>query len=150
MLDGGRLPIHGPGQLPGPGGDFQAPGLAGGMGLYLSLMGRCWAQRPEDRPTFSDIITGLRCVRWLLGVALASRSDSWNCSCQQQKCFNSQPLQWQLSAAEAPRSTPPPAAGPSAMLQADAGIDRAQQLPGSGQWERASLSRQQQSNCATQ
>lgn len=96
VLDGGRLPIPGPGQLPGPGGDFQAPGLAGGMALYLSLMGRCWAQRPEDRPTFSDIINSLRCASWLLGVALASHSDSCNCSCQQQKCFNSQPSRWQL------------------------------------------------------
>lgn len=62
MLEGGRLPIPDLGQLPGPGGDFLAPSPASGMQLYLVLMARCWAQRPEDRPTFSDIITSLRCA----------------------------------------------------------------------------------------
>lgn len=62
VLDGGRLPMPDLGQLPGPGGNFQAPGPAGGIQLYLALMARCWAQQPEDRPTFTDIIASLRCA----------------------------------------------------------------------------------------
>lgn len=72
ILDGGRLPIPEQEQLPGPGGVFQNPGPAAGIGLYLGLMERCWAQRPEDRPTFPDIITSLRCVHLLVQVQCSS------------------------------------------------------------------------------
>lgn len=29
----------------------------------MALMQRCWAQRPEERPTFGDVMVELRCVR---------------------------------------------------------------------------------------
>lgn len=72
ILDGGRLPIPELEQLPGPGGEFQAPGPAGGIGLYLGLMERCWAQRPDNRPTFPNIIASLRCVHLLVQVQCSS------------------------------------------------------------------------------
>ena len=50
ILDGGRLALPGREQLP-----------EGELGTaYLDLMQRCWAQNPQDRPTFSQIAAELK------------------------------------------------------------------------------------------
>ncbi len=55
VAEGGRLPVPAPSDLPGPGSaDFE------GVVAYLALMQRCWAQRPQERPGFAEIITQLR------------------------------------------------------------------------------------------
>lgn len=55
VSDGGRLPIPDRSQLPGPGtADFK------GLDGYIALLQRCWAQEPEGRPTFSEVIDALR------------------------------------------------------------------------------------------
>ena len=52
---GNRLPVPPSAELPGPGsGDWDK------MDAYLALMNRCWAQRPEDRPTFGEVMAELR------------------------------------------------------------------------------------------
>ena len=52
---GNRLPVPAPAELPGPGsGDWPK------LDAYIALMNRCWAQRPEDRPTFDQIMAELR------------------------------------------------------------------------------------------
>lgn len=56
-MSGERLPIPPMERLPGP----DAQGFAGLPG-YLALMQRCWAQEPELRPTFRQIVEELRCV----------------------------------------------------------------------------------------
>jgi hypothetical protein len=52
---GERLPIPPPGELPGAEAlgpaDFEA---------YVSIIRRCWAQEPSERPSFADIIAELR------------------------------------------------------------------------------------------
>lgn len=42
-----------------PGGTF--PGMQG----YLELMQACWAQRPQDRPAFGEVVERLRDLRAL-------------------------------------------------------------------------------------
>ena len=50
----GRRPLlpADPGALPG--GTFPR------LPAYLELMQRCWAQRPEDRPSFVEVVAVLR------------------------------------------------------------------------------------------
>jgi hypothetical protein len=54
VMDGGRLGMPDLQQLPGGRG-----GLSGLEG-YVALIQRCWAQSPEDRPSFGEIIAELR------------------------------------------------------------------------------------------
>lgn len=44
-----------------PGG--QAPALQAGLPAYAALMKRCWAQVPEQRPAFEEIVLELRWAR---------------------------------------------------------------------------------------
>lgn len=41
--------------LPGPAEDKEIFNSTGGLSAYIALMRRCWAQDPQDRPTFSEI-----------------------------------------------------------------------------------------------
>lgn len=54
VIDGERLQVPSPDQLPGAREPFEA------LGGYLSLMHACWAQDAADRPTFGQIITKLK------------------------------------------------------------------------------------------
>ncbi len=53
VLNGGRPAIPGPEEV-------QGGGFAG-LGDYVALMQRCWAQEPQDRPGFGEVV---RCLRW--------------------------------------------------------------------------------------
>lgn len=135
VMKGGRLPAPTPDQLPGPGGNFQVPDQAGGLVLYLALMGRCWAQRPEDRPTFTDIITSLRCVSRLpvpgpACLSSCTASFSWHCALKKRLgcCHLVRPFGL-------------------AAVQAYAGAGRAEWRPASKQRARASLSRGRECGC---
>lgn len=59
VLAGGRLEVPPVEALPG--GD--APALRAGLGIYVALMRRCWADAPEERPSFNEIVPELRCGR---------------------------------------------------------------------------------------
>lgn len=61
LMKGERLPVPPREQLPGP--DTQQ---FGGLDTYCTLMQRCWAQAPEERPDLSEII---RCLRPLADAA---------------------------------------------------------------------------------
>ncbi|KAL4431452.1 hypothetical protein ABPG75_006708 [Micractinium tetrahymenae] len=65
---GERLPIPPPDQLPGP---DKLP--AAEYRALASLIRRCWAQRPEDRPAFADVIVELRGI---LSRSLAATSGA--------------------------------------------------------------------------
>lgn len=56
VLSGGRLEVPPPEALPGG----SSPALQAGLPAYVALMKRCWAQAPEERPTFDDIVGELR------------------------------------------------------------------------------------------
>ena len=56
VLAGGRLEVPPREVLPGP--DTAAFAR---LDAYLSLMQRCWAQDPSERPAFQQIVTELRC-----------------------------------------------------------------------------------------
>ncbi|GAB4822575.1 hypothetical protein N2152v2_009621 [Parachlorella kessleri] len=49
---GGRPPVPPQHELPGREG-----GEAGGLDDYVALMQRCWAQAPEERPSFQDVVS---------------------------------------------------------------------------------------------
>lgn len=54
---GGRPPIPSPQDLPGPqSGEWPQ------LERYVELMQRCWAQAPEERPTFDEVIAELRAL----------------------------------------------------------------------------------------
>lgn len=53
-MSGGRLPVPDPGQVPGLSEAYE--GLPG----YVALLSACWAQEPEARPTFAQIVPELR------------------------------------------------------------------------------------------
>lgn len=55
LMCGERLPIPPVESLPGP----DAPRFAG-LPAYLALMQRCWAQEPERRPGFQQVVAELR------------------------------------------------------------------------------------------
>ena len=55
VLAGGRLEVPPREALPGP--DTAA---FAGLDAYISLMQRCWAQDPVERPAFQQIVTELR------------------------------------------------------------------------------------------
>ncbi|KAI7844427.1 hypothetical protein COHA_002020 [Chlorella ohadii] len=57
VLAGRRLEIPNPAALPGPG-----PGSPEGLAAYLSLMQRCWAQAPGDRPSFAEVVQMVRAL----------------------------------------------------------------------------------------
>ena len=59
VMAGERLEVPPREALPGP----DTPGWAGLDG-YVALMQHCWAQAPEDRPSFQDIVVALR---WVVG-----------------------------------------------------------------------------------
>lgn len=42
---------------------------------YVALIRRCWAQRPEERPGFAEIIQDLRCG----GAGLHGCLGAWGC-----------------------------------------------------------------------
>lgn len=50
VAEGGRLPIPPRVELPGA----DTPTFAG-LDRYISLMQRCWAQDPAERPTFNQV-----------------------------------------------------------------------------------------------
>lgn len=54
MQRGLRPPIPSSEELPGAERGFA------GLDRYVALLKRCWAQRPEDRPTFGEIVAELR------------------------------------------------------------------------------------------
>ncbi|GAB4822160.1 hypothetical protein N2152v2_009206 [Parachlorella kessleri] len=54
VTEGKRLQVPEPAKLPGHGGNFV------GLGDYIDLMHKCWAQAPEDRPTFDEVLAELR------------------------------------------------------------------------------------------
>lgn len=56
VLSGGRLDLPTVEALPGG----SSPALQAGLPGYVALMKRCWAQAPEQRPTFDDIVQELR------------------------------------------------------------------------------------------
>lgn len=56
VLSGGRLDLPPVEALPGG----SSPALQAGLPGYVALMKRCWAQAPEQRPTFDDIVQELR------------------------------------------------------------------------------------------
>ncbi|PRW33836.1 Serine threonine- kinase CTR1 [Chlorella sorokiniana] len=57
VLSGGRLEVPSREALPGP--DTAA---FGGLEAYISLMQRCWAQEPGQRPAFQQIVLELRAL----------------------------------------------------------------------------------------
>ncbi|KAI7839198.1 hypothetical protein COHA_007087 [Chlorella ohadii] len=59
VLAGGRLDVHPIDALPGP--DTAAFG-GGGLEGYLALMRCCWAQAPEQRPGFQQVVQELRAL----------------------------------------------------------------------------------------
>lgn len=61
-MRGGRLPLPEPSQMPGPAEAFQ------GMPGYLAVLGACWAQEAEARPTFAQIVPELRWVGGIVGL----------------------------------------------------------------------------------
>ena len=54
VSSGERLAVPAPEALPG-----RAPEPAA-YEAYTALMRRCWAQRPEERPSFAEVIGDLR------------------------------------------------------------------------------------------
>ncbi len=52
VIDGSRPEFPPAGQLPG--GGFE------GWEAYVDLVRRCWAENPQDRPGFTQIIADLR------------------------------------------------------------------------------------------
>ena len=65
VMAGERLEVPPREALPGP----DTAGWAGLDG-YVALMQHCWAQAPEDRPSFQDIVVALR---WVVGGWLQDR-----------------------------------------------------------------------------
>lgn len=57
VLNGGRLEVPAREELPGP----DTPAF-GALDEYVRLMERCWAQAPQERPTFEDIVPQLRAL----------------------------------------------------------------------------------------
>jgi hypothetical protein len=55
ITSGRRLPMPSRDAMPGP-----ESGAFEGLDGYIALMNRCWAQNPEDRPTFHEISDCLR------------------------------------------------------------------------------------------
>jgi hypothetical protein len=78
VTEGGRLEVPDRSELPGP--DTMT---FDGLETYVALMRRCWAQRPEDRPAFQEIISDLRellsatLAKTGRGVALHPTQPSW-------------------------------------------------------------------------
>ncbi len=69
IMEGRRLAMPAPGQLPG--GSKQTPGLE----EYMQLVQRCWAQDPEDRPSFRDIVAELRCGQQVGAACCAAQPE---------------------------------------------------------------------------
>jgi hypothetical protein len=62
-MHGGRPEVPALGQLPGA----DTPQFEG-LGAYIGLMQRCWAQDPEARPDFAAIVADLKALlTYLLG-----------------------------------------------------------------------------------
>lgn len=83
VLQGERLAVPPPEQLPGCGSGGGAPP---GLGRYVSLMQRCWAS-PEERPTFDQMVPELRwgvggppsrlpCLPWVGGGLRGARASA--------------------------------------------------------------------------
>lgn len=56
ITSGGRPPIPEPTKLPGS----EAGGQFDGLDDYIALMQRCWAQTPEERPSFQEMVQLVR------------------------------------------------------------------------------------------
>lgn len=73
-MHGGRLEIPPRGQVPGP-----DTASFSGLDEYIGLLKRCWAQAPEDRPSFDEIVPELRWVMmggWVVGWVGGSLSKA--------------------------------------------------------------------------
>ena len=57
LINGRRPAVPPRPELPGLGG-----GGGAGLDAYLALMRRCWAQQPDERPPFEEVVPELRCV----------------------------------------------------------------------------------------
>lgn len=71
VLGGRRLELPPADQLPG----FPVGGPPDGLQSYVDLMERCWAQDPQKRPTFDQIIPELRALLAQAGGAGAASSS---------------------------------------------------------------------------
>ena len=60
VLAGERLEVPPADQLPGMATAEGGAGPPEGLDEYIALLRRCWAQDPEQRPSFGDIIPELR------------------------------------------------------------------------------------------
>lgn len=76
VLAGERLEVPPAEQLPG----MPEGGPPEGLDEYVSLLQRCWAQDPEQRPTFADIIPQLR-WEWRLRRQLVAMLRHACCAC---------------------------------------------------------------------
>ncbi len=56
VMNGGRLEIPDDSHIPGLDGGIE------GISAYRALLQRCWAQSPQDRPSFDEIVDELRWV----------------------------------------------------------------------------------------
>ncbi|KAI7845286.1 hypothetical protein COHA_001129 [Chlorella ohadii] len=95
LMDGERPEVPPREQLPGPDTDIFA-----GLDNYVALMRRCWAQRPEDRPSFEEAIHELRRIteaHWRLPEVQARMLEA------QASKEDQQPEEQQLSAEPPPK-----------------------------------------------
>ena len=138
VLAGRRLVVPPAEGLPGGGADLA------GLDAYVALLQRCWAQEPQERPTFEDIIPELRCgaKRWprVRRPMLACKRGAklWRRALTDVKWHKvggagedparipSSELELPGVACICPRPAPPP---PRALLRQAAGADRGELQP---------------------
>lgn len=65
------------------------------LDAYVRLVQRCWAQLPQDRPTFKEVITDLRCEMLYVGFTVVDSGivPGWVCGCFPGVSASRRPLQ---------------------------------------------------------